>query len=216
MMEVSHGTLDRRTKLKVAAPVFQPAPGPEDVRMDTIVSCLHLALASCGQISGLKIERGLTGPMVHMVPHTVPGRSSFLVSADLLNGSHAASRCYDVMQLTKQALDGITTRLPATSLLSARVQKEDCGYSLRSSVACLPSHAQDCTCWDIIRKGSCPRRDQCRWYHPQDSDIARIKVSIKYTEDTSDGADEEQLDLIAASRHALASRHKISLGELVR
>jgi hypothetical protein len=49
-----------------------------------------------------------------------------------------------------------------------------------------------------------------RWYHPQESDVARIRVSVKYAQDVS-GSLNDQQSWIEPS----ASRHKISLGELV-
>merc|ERR1712100_515624 len=123
-----------------------------------------------------------------------------LISAELNDGPSAFARSFEA----------ITDRLPTVSLLSARVQKEDTGYSLRSSIALLPPHAQNCMCWDMYRKGHCPRRSQCRWYHPQESDVARIRVSVKYAQDVS-GSFQDQQSWIESS----ASRHKISLGQLV-
>jgi len=188
-----------RTKLKVEAPVFKPAPNVAG--LDAVISCLHLALTSCGQIRDIKTERG---PMA-----TRYGTSPILISGELQSGPCASSRSYDVVHLTKQALEAITARLPTITLLSARVQKDECGYSLRSSIACIPDHAQDCMCWDMFRKGYCPRRSLCRWYHPQDSDLARIRVSIRYGEDGSDGDEQFRTSTSMA-------RHQISLGALVQ
>lgn len=189
--------LDARTKLKVGAPAFQPAP--KDTRLDAIISCLQLVLTSCGQIRDIKIERGLVGA------------SPVLISAELQRGPCASSRSYEVVHLAKQSLDAIAERLPSVTLLSARVQKDkdECGYSLRSSMACLPEQSQGCMCWDMFRKGNCPRRGTCRWYHPQDSDLARIKVSIRYSEDVS--YDEEKPRVSSST-----GRHQISLGALVQ
>jgi hypothetical protein len=187
---------DTRTRLKVEAPVFQPVP--KDTRMEAVISCVHLALFSSGQVCNIRIENSLMW------------NSSTVVSAVVPAGADASSRSYNVMQLTKQALEAITERLPTVTLLSARVQKEDCGYSLRSSIACLPPDAQNCMCWDMFRKGHCPRRSQCRWYHPQESDVARIRVSVKYAQDVS-GNFQDQQSWIDSSE----MRHKISLGQLV-
>jgi len=195
-VEGVYGSLDTRTRLKVEAPAFQPAP--KDTRIEAVLSCLHLALASCGQVRDIKTERGPAGV------------SSTWISAELQRGPCASARSYDVIHLAKQSLDAITARLPTVTLLSARVQREDSGYSLRSSMACIPDHAQDCMCWDLFRKGHCPRRSSCRWYHPQDSDIARIKISIRYGEDVSDIGSEDQLMMNSSD-----ARYKISLGELV-
>jgi len=185
-----------RTKLKTDAPAFEPKQ--YDARFEAIASCLRIALVSCGQIQDIKVEAGLAG------------MSSLMIFAELHSGPRAAARSYDVMQLTKQALDAITGRLPTTTLLSSRVQKEDCGYSLRSSIACSPNDAQGSICWDMFRKGYCPRRGQCRWYHPQDGDIVRVKVCIRYTEDVCEVLGEEQLGADSS-----AARHKISIGEVV-
>jgi len=185
-----------RTKLKRESPTFEPVP--RDSQMDAVISCINLALASCGQVSEIKIEEGPTG------------KSSTLISAELSSGPRAPARSYEVVQLAKQSLDAITTRLDSICLLSTRVQKEDSGYSLRSSVACIPDDAKDKMCWDMFRSGHCPRRGQCRWYHPQDADVARVKVSIKCNEHLSEGCAEE---------HGFSSsikKHKISLGELIQ
>lgn len=195
-VEGVYGSLDTRTRLKVEAPAFQPAP--KDTRIEAVLSCLHMALASCGQVHDIKTERGPAGV------------SSTWISAELQRGPCASARSYDVIHLAKQSLDAITARLPTVTLLSARVQREDSGYSLRSSMACIPDHAQDCMCWDLFRKGHCPRRSSCRWYHPQDSDIARIKISIRYGEDVSDVGSEDQPKMSSSD-----ARYKISLGALV-
>jgi len=190
---------------EVQEPEDEPAPALQpglklDTRMDAITSCLRLVLVSCGQIRDIKMENGLSGA------------SSVLMSAELHCGPRGSSRSYEVMKLTRQALDGITSRLPTVTLLSARVQKEDCGYSLRSAIAFVPDHAQSHMCWDMFRNGHCPRRGLCRWYHPIDSDTARVKVSIRYTaEDVNDVLREEQL----RPSHS-AGKCTISLGELVQ
>lgn len=192
---------DSRTRLKVEAPVFQPVP--KDSRMEAIVSCVHLALFSSGQVCNIGVESS-----------SLLWNSATVVTAEVPGGADAQSRSYGVMQLTKQALEAITERLPTVALLSARVQKEDSGYSLRSSIALLPEHAKNCMCWDMFRKGHCPRRSQCRWYHPQDSDIARIRVSIKYGQDANPSVKMQQLQ--QQWMNLSSSRPKISLGELVQ
>jgi len=199
------------TRLKMGAPTFQPVmsdarmdvgapslqPVTGDARMDAVIACIRLALVSCGRTHQIKVEKGIMGV------------SSTGISALLQCGPHASARAYEVISLTKQALDAITTRLGTTSLLSARVQKEDCGYSLRASIACLPEGAQECMCWDMFKSGHCPRRSQCRWYHPVDSDIGKVKVTIKHIEG-SEISSEEHL-----GSYSPFSKHKISLGELV-
>jgi len=177
-----------RTKLTSASSSFLPVSG--DSHMDAATSCIHLALVSCGQVKHVKVEHGRNGA------------SSSLISVELGNGPQA--KAYDIMQLAKQSLEAFASQVDSVSLLSARVQKEEQGYSLRSSVACIPDHARDKMCWDIFRCGHCPRRGTCRWYHPQEADIRRIKVSLKYSADTSRVFQQEP-----------SKKHKISLGELI-
>merc|ERR1712146_389439 len=158
-------------------------------RMDAVVTCLHTALVACGRLQNVKIERDLRG------------MSSIWLSGQLTSGPSASSRSYDVMNLARMALDAIVEKLHNVTLLSTRVQKEDWGYSLRASVACLPQGAENNMCWDMFRKGHCPRHGQCRWYHPQEPDIGRIKVTIRYSEDSSEEhadqlSGEEQHDLL--------------------
>lgn len=143
---------------------------PATVTVDTIVNALHSHLTSCSQIRNSKINRGLAG------------KYPVLITADLYSGPRDA---HDVMHLTRRALNEMTARLQTICLLSTRLQKEDCGYSLRASLACVPDGREDYVCWDMFRKGYCPRRSLCRWYHPQDSDTAKIKVSIRCSEEAS-------------------------------
>jgi hypothetical protein len=186
-----------RTKLKPQSPAFQPLP--KDTRLDNITQAIYLALVSCGQTQNVKLEQGVKG-------------AATVISAELRSGTQSSSRCYDTVRLAKQALEEITSRLPTTSVLSGRVQKEQHGYSLRSSLAIIPHGAEDYMCWDVIRRGCCPRRGQCTWYHPQDADINKVKVSVKYIEDTEEtSGPREQI-----SASLPAQRHKISLGELVQ
>jgi len=185
-----------RTKLKGEAPAFQPMP--KDTRYDAVTNAVYLALASCGQTHNTKIEKG------------VQGLSSTLISAELQCGACSTSRCYDAVHLAKQALEEVAVRLDNVSLLSKRVQKEDGGYSLRSSIAFVPKGAEDSMCWNLFCKGSCPRKSKCQWYHPQEADIGRVKVNIRCTEEIHRVSGEDQ-----PSARCPGARHKISLGELV-
>jgi len=190
------GTYGTKTKLKSEAPAFQSMPS--DTNQDAVVNAVHLALVSCGCAHHIKIDRG------------VNGKSSTLISAEVQRTGQSTSQPHDVVQLAKQALDAITAQLPTVALLSARVQKEESGYSLRSSVACMPEGSEDRMCWDLFQKGCCPRRKQCQWRHPEDSDISRIKVSIRFAEETSDISCEKQ-----PAFNSSTGKVKISLGELV-
>lgn len=188
------GATGIRTRLKGAAPAFQPIMQTES-RLDAVTNAVYLALVSCGQTCHIKIEKG------------VGGVSPTLLTAELQNGPRS---CYDAIHLARQALEAITTRLDSVALLSKRVQKEDRGYSLRSSVACIPSGAQNSMCWDFFNKGNCPRRCKCQWYHPQGSDIERFKVVIKSPDDATEVFNEEQLPTGYS-----AVKQRISLGDLV-
>jgi hypothetical protein len=196
LAERSFYALGNQTKLTSQAPAFQPVLA--DTRMDAVVKAISLVLASSGQTNSIKVENG------------VRGESSTVITAELQAGPNANKRCYDVMQCAKQSLDAITTRLGTVSLLSARVQKEDRGYSLRSSIACLPETQGDRMCWDMFKKGYCPRRSQCRWYHPEGSDIGKFKISIKYTNELRGESSQQKCEAGSS-----AGRYKLSLGELV-
>jgi hypothetical protein len=165
-------------------------------RLDAVANAVHLALVSCGQTCQIKVEKG------------VVGISPTLLTAELQSGPRS---CYDAIHLARQALEAITTRLDSVALLSKRVQREDRGYSLRSSVACIPSEARNSMCWDFFNKGNCQRRCKCQWYHPQESDIERFKVVIKSSEEGAGMSSEDHL-LVTSS----TTRQKISLGELVQ
>jgi len=184
-----------RTRLTCTAPAFQPSTMQADSRLDAVTNAVYLALVSSGQTCQIKIEKG------------VAEVSPTLLSAELQSGPRS---CYDAIHLARQALEAITTRLDSVALLSKRVQKEDRGYSLRSSVACIPSEARNSMCWDFFNKGNCPRKCKCQWYHPQGSDIERLKVVIKSPEDATG---------VPVENHPVrcsAGRQRISLGDLVQ
>jgi hypothetical protein len=190
------------TKLTATAPIFKPATSMTDTRFDAVSYAVYLALLSSGHANKVNIDKG------------VQGCSPSMITAQLQGGSSSTARCYEAVHLAKNALEEITGALGnGVVLLSKRVQKEDSGYSLRSSVACIPCGAQDYMCWDLLKNGSCPRRGKCQWYHPQESDIGRVKVSIKCFEETKIEAATSE-DQLPAGLPAV--RHKISLGDLVR
>jgi len=184
-----------QTKLKAESPAFRPVSA--DTGLDAVANAIYLALLSTKQTFNVKMEKGMKG--------TAPT----VISAEVHGGPQASTRCYEAVHLAKQALEQITTRLDTVALLSKRVQKEDRGYSLRSSVAFVPSCAEDRMCWDLFHNGNCPRRNKCHWY-PQEADIGRVRVNIRCTEGASGVSSEKQL--VAGSP---VVRHKISLGELV-
>lgn len=166
-----------------------------DTRIDAVINAVHQALLSSGQTCSVTLEQGSQGS------------SSTLIVAKLQSGSRDSSRCYDAVHSATRALEDVSASLRNFSLLSKRVQKDKdgSGYSLRSSVACIPEGAEDKVCWDLFQKGRCPRRNNCHWYHPQETDIHRVRVSIRCTEET-----EGQLPVSMP-----VTRHTISLGDLI-
>lgn len=138
------------------------------------------------------------------------GRPFAVISAELHSGPERSSRAYDTMQLTRQALDAVVARIQGVSLLSSRIQKDEHGYSMRSSMADFSKCNQDNICWDFVRMGYCPRHGHCRWYHPQDWDTARIKVVIRYKKEA--GESEIERRAIQPS----AGRQKLVLGDLIQ
>lgn len=201
-----------RTRLQSSAASFQPglvqrANAPVEARMDTVINAACLALSSCGQVVNVNLQRDPAGA------------APVMIAAELNDGPAAAARCYEVMHLTKQSLEAIAKHLPTIALMSARIQKDESGYSLRSNIACLPEGTEDRMCWDLFTHGHCPRRSQCRWYHPVGDDIHRIRVCVRYAEESSasssgDEAEEEQMEFPVRSV-TKSQKHKISLGELV-
>jgi len=166
-----------------------------DSRLDAVVMAAYYALLSSGQTHKIKIDQG------------AQGSSSTLIVAELQNAHR--SRCYDVVHAARRALEDVTSHSKSVALLSKRVQKDDRGgYSLRSSVACIPEDMVDNVCWDMFQKGHCPRRMTCKWYHPQESDIFKVKIVVRCTEGTI--SSEDQL-----STSSPAVRHTISLGDLI-
>jgi hypothetical protein len=134
-----------------------------DEKSDAVTSAIYSLLAAC-----------LPGHSVKTEKVNDEGARKVLISAGVQDGR----RCYQLMQGVKQQLCG-SVAYHGLNLLSARVQKEDSGYSLRSSVVCVPEDKADQLCWDVLRKGSCSRRQCCRWYHPQVCDIVKFKMVIR-------------------------------------
>jgi hypothetical protein len=112
-----------------------------------------------------------------------------LLSVDLQNCTRSASKPYDITQIVRQALQCGVAGTGSSALLSARVQKEETGYSLRSSVACFPVCKRNSICWDFLQKGSCPRRNTCRWHHPSSTDIVKFKIVIRNREACANSRD---------------------------
>jgi len=189
---------DDAAKVAEDSPDFIPEQG--NPALDAVTKAVYRALQTSGQTPHVRVEPG------------VKGTSPTLIAAEMQNGPRFSSRCYDAVHVARKALEEITASLQNVALLSKRVQKEDRGYSLRSSIACIPKGAEDRICWDLFHKGHCPRRKNCHWYHPQESDIFRVKVSVRCTEETNGVAPEDQLP---ASASVPLKRHTISLGMLV-
>jgi hypothetical protein len=163
--------------------------------LDAVVNAAYYALLSSGQTHKIKIDQG------------AQGSSSTLIVAELQSGHR--SRCYDVVHAARRALEDVTSNSKSVALLSKRVQRDDRGgYSLRSSVACIPEDMEDRVCWDLFQKGHCPRRTTCKWYHPQESDIFKVKIVVRCTEETISSEDR----LLTSTP---AVRHTISLGDLI-
>jgi hypothetical protein len=162
-----------------------------------MVKAVYFALLSSGQIYNIKVDQG------------VQGTSPTLIVAELQKGQRDSSRCYDAVHVARRALEDVTSCSKSLTLLSKRVQKDDRGgYSLRSSVACIPESKEDGVCFDLFQKGHCPRCTACQWYHPQESDIFRVKIAVRCSEGTV--SSEGQL-----SAGSPAVRHTISLGDLL-
>jgi hypothetical protein len=143
-------------------------PSNIDLNTDALTEVLNSLLTACLPGENVKIEK-----------ITVEHSRRVLVSVEPQNSDVDLSRCYKIMQGAKQSLCGFVSRSEDLSLLSARLQREDYGYSLRSSVVCIPDDKQNQMCWDVLQKGSCRRRKCCHWYHPQAEDIVKFKVVIR-------------------------------------
>jgi hypothetical protein len=181
-----------RTKLKRGSPAFTPVS--TDTRLDSVTYAVYVALVSSGQSHQVRAEKGTQGV------------SPTLMTVQLQNGPNVFARCYEIVHLARQVLEDVTSRLTSVVLLSKRVQKEEYGYSLRSSIACIPCSAEGSLCWDLFKTGSCPRRNSCQWYHPQESDIGRLKISVRASEEAT----------VATRVEQPAVKHTISLGNLVQ
>lgn len=144
---------------------------------------IQLALASCGQVVGIKIEDKLEDANDGQ-------RCTKVVSAAVKSGPDARARSYKATQLAKESLEAISKRLEVMSLLSARTQKAEDGYRLRSSIVCVPDYAKGTLC----RQGTYCKNKACRWYHPQEADIKGIKVNIRCNDDADELAKDNQIE----------------------
>lgn len=181
-------------------PSSEAAASQSDTGMDAVVNAVYMALKSCDCTHHVKVDT------------VIGGKSSTVISAQVQRstGAGASSQVYDMVHHAKRALDTVAAQMQTVAVLGARVQKQESGYTLRSSIACMPEEAKDKMCWDMFQKGCCPRRQQCRWHHPEDSEIGTIKVSIRYAEETSSISSEQQ-----HASNSSSTRRKISLGDLL-
>jgi hypothetical protein len=149
-------------------------PPSKEEALRTELALDALASDACAQLQSLLPSAAI------QCKRTEGGDSKrVLISAELLSDALATSKPYDVLQNLKKTLQSCVDTMGNAGILSTRVQKEDVGYSLRCSVACVPDGARNKMCWDMFRKGSCPRRQLCRWSHPEASDIVKLKVVIR-------------------------------------
>jgi hypothetical protein len=144
------------------------SPQEADDKMDAIVSAINLQLKKINP-SYVVIAKTTTTEDCRKVA----------VSAELQGSMATGSKPYHVVQSVKQSLQYFVNRVGSAGLVSARVQKEDVGCSLRASIAYYPDDQRDKMCWDMLRHGHCPRRQLCRWNHPNPTEVIKLKVVIK-------------------------------------
>jgi hypothetical protein len=154
-----------RTKLTSKVSSFQPLR-PTDTRTNAIVSAAHLVLVSCVPPHSLRVEQDLTRD------------STKSIIVDLDDAPANTLPAHDILQLTKTALDSVVSRVGSASIVSSRIRKQACGYNLHATIACWPHGCGEHMCWDLMTKGSCPRRKRCRWHHPEAENTVKLNVFI--------------------------------------
>jgi hypothetical protein len=203
-----------RTPLSRQAPAFQPvsffvssgrsseAEVPViDSRLTAVVNAVHLVLVSSPSIRQIHISKDGQGGSTLIAAEVVPsGKLS------------AATASYDLLQSVRHTMESVAARLGTARLVSARSQKDDSSYTLRSKFACWPEYCAEGMCWDMFQKGYCPRGSLCRWSHPCDEDVFRIKVVLTHS---STELAKQGKELAGACEPVPATRHKILLGELL-
>jgi hypothetical protein len=142
-----------------------------EVTIDAIIVAIQTELQSRAPSATLEIKHDVANESRRVV-----------ISVDLHTCAQPTARPYNMIQAVRQVLQSGKVAGRVSTLLSARVQKEDSGYSLRSSVACFPDGKRDKMCWDFLQRGSCPRRHICRWHHPSAADIVKFKVVMRSSE----------------------------------
>eukprot|EP00427_Karlodinium_veneficum_P015628 CAMPEP_0169126908 /NCGR_PEP_ID=MMETSP1015-20121227/35714_1 /TAXON_ID=342587 /ORGANISM="Karlodinium micrum, Strain CCMP2283" /LENGTH=238 /DNA_ID=CAMNT_0009190633 /DNA_START=45 /DNA_END=761 /DNA_ORIENTATION=+ len=141
--------------------------------------CIHAKTDAVTSAVSSFLSARLPGHQAKIEDSIVEQSRRVLICVEAQDGALSVSRCYELMQGVKQHLSCSVAYSEGLSLLSARVQKEDSGYSLRSSVACTPVDKADRMCWDVLRRGCCSRRKFCQWYHPQACDLVKFKIVIR-------------------------------------
>jgi hypothetical protein len=147
------------------APPGLELPGTDE-KTDAVTFAMYSLLAAWLPEGSVKIEKSFAEES-----------RKVLLLVDAQSGTWAG--CYELMQQLKQNLLDSVARSEALCLLSARVEREDYGYGLRSSVACIPDDKRDQMCFDVLRRGCCPKRKCCPFYHPQACDIVKFKVAMR-------------------------------------
>lgn len=215
--ESGFGTPSTRTRLTSQARSCKPVPmcltsamsgeveALPNSRLTAVVNAVQLVLAANPLLHQVQISNDMQG-------------GSALISVQMAPTGNAQSMSYDLLQTVRSTMEAVTTRLGTVRLVSARSQKDESSYALRSKFACIPDVSSEGMCWDFVRKGYCPRGSNCRWSHPQNEDSFRIKVVVTYAAKgvPLDVQGEQQKEKRSSSGESCRpARHKISLEQLV-
>jgi hypothetical protein len=140
-----------------------------DPRSEAVIAAVMKDLITCDQLSNVVKSASQNRPA------PVCRERPIYISGDLLAGPLSA---HEIVEKVRRVLYAQTSLPDGVGLINVRTRKDNRWHSLRASIVCLPPDTEDRVCWDLLNKGVCPRRKQCRWYHPQERDITKIKVII--------------------------------------
>lgn len=154
-----------RTTLNRKANLFRPTLQAPPAELLGVVGAAHAALAQDVQVCRAHVMQGPMGGVTTVV-------------AEVWDLAAALDRLLD---LARQAILRATDDSALAYVMSSECQpfKAFGTTGISASVAYMPLELQQKACWDMCRRGSCPRPQYCRWSHPTVHDLIQLVVVVK-------------------------------------
>jgi len=152
-------------RLNPEARAFRPMP-PLAPEISSVVAAAKTALAGSPHVTDVKVTEAPLGQTTTVV-------------ADISSAAGPFAG-HEALTAAKASLLGAAARSQMTYCLGYTAAPfQDCDSGFKGAIGSVPPHMQGSVCWDSYQKGFCPRRSLCRWYHPMETDLAPIRVTLR-------------------------------------